>query len=121
DVYKRQAFACCITLGRSARDTRGNAAEADLWTRFHDIERVLLVTSDFHMHRALMEFSRRMPDVVFIPVSVPSVYLEPREWLSRPQAGVRSFVESVKYLLTFVGLSRFGPAQWGFEAEVDLS
>ncbi|MGR4000368.1 MAG: YdcF family protein [Alphaproteobacteria bacterium] len=114
-------FSCCITLGRSARDTRGNAAEAALWTRSHEVRRVLLVTSDFHMHRALIEFSRKMPEVVFVPVSVPSVYTEPLRWLSRPGAGVHSFVESIKYLLTFMGLSRFGPAQWGFQDEISLS
>ncbi len=48
---------CCITLGRVATTTTGNALEAEKWIKDNNIQSVRLVTSNYHMPRALMEFS----------------------------------------------------------------
>ena len=104
-------FACCITLGRSARDTRGNAQEAALWLNDNGGRRVLLVTSDYHLRRALLEFDRHLPteaEVRAVPVLTPRL---------KPKVLAESFAESFKYLLTLVGGSRFGPWQLGRTAD----
>jgi len=48
---------CCITLGRDATTTIGNALEAEKWIKDNNIQSIRLVTSNYHMPRALMEFS----------------------------------------------------------------
>lgn len=59
----RTTGACCIDLGRQARDTHGNALEAAEWVRQHDFHSLLVVTADYHLPRALIEFSRQVKDV----------------------------------------------------------
>lgn len=61
---------CCVTLGRMANTTIGNAAEASQWTRENGFESILLVTSDYHMPRTLILMDKAMPDIdmVIYPV-----------------------------------------------------
>ncbi|MDX2073520.1 MAG: YdcF family protein [Alphaproteobacteria bacterium] len=60
-----------ITLGREAANTIGNARESTDWIKKHHLKSVLLVTADYHMPRALMEFSTELPgNVILIPAPV---------------------------------------------------
>ncbi len=103
-------FACCITLGRYARDTRGNAQEAAAWLQGNGGMRVLLVTSDYHLRRALLEFHHHLPpETEVLALSVATDRFNPKVL-------AESFAESVKYLLTLVGGSRFGRWQFGRDA-----
>lgn len=89
-------FACCVDLDRSALDTRGNADEAKRWAEAHGFKRLLVVTSDYHMPRALLEFSRRMPGVALYPYPVSAGEAGGgtlRIWLS----------EYAKYVLALIG------------------
>ena len=47
---------CCIDLGREAIDTIGNAREAAFWAANQNFKSILLITADYHMPRALIEF-----------------------------------------------------------------
>ena len=53
---------CCVTLGFSALDTRGNARETAEWVREHKVRSIRLVTSDWHMRRAALELDSALPD-----------------------------------------------------------
>jgi len=55
-------FVCCVDIGPEALDTKGNAAETRNWAAARGLEEILLVTSDFHIPRALIEFRRAMPE-----------------------------------------------------------
>ncbi len=63
---------CCITLGRQARDTVGNAAESAQWAAASGYQSLIIVTSDYHMPRSLLEMKRAMPDAEFIAYPVRS-------------------------------------------------
>ncbi|MEH6403531.1 MAG: YdcF family protein [Sneathiella sp.] len=56
-----EVMACCVDLGRRARDTVGNAQEAFLWANKHKFDDLLIVTSAYHMPRSLIELKRKMP------------------------------------------------------------
>lgn len=56
-------FDCCIDLGREARTTIGNAAESAEWIRRHRFDSVIVVTSSYHMPRAMLEFRRLLDGV----------------------------------------------------------
>jgi uncharacterized SAM-binding protein YcdF (DUF218 family) len=58
-------------LGRAARDTVGNGAEAAGRARRDGWRRVLVVTSAPHMPRALLELRRAAPEVAWLPHPVP--------------------------------------------------
>jgi uncharacterized SAM-binding protein YcdF (DUF218 family) len=49
---------CCVDLGSEAKDTRSNAEETQRWLSRRDHKSVRLITSDWHMRRALYEFRR---------------------------------------------------------------
>lgn len=60
-----------VRLGRHAATTAGNAAEARRWVREMHLDSLILVTSFYHMPRALADFRRALPDIRLEPVSVP--------------------------------------------------
>lgn len=64
--------ACCVTLGQRATDTYGNAVEAAEWVKSQHFISLRLVTSAYHMPRALLEFKRLLPGVRIVahPLSV---------------------------------------------------
>ena len=53
---------CCVTLGFSALDTRGNARETSEWVEQHKVRSLRLVTSDWHMRRAALELENALPE-----------------------------------------------------------
>ncbi|MDT7534167.1 YdcF family protein [Sphingobium sp. SA2] len=66
-------FACCITLGREAIDTRSNAIETARWLERRDYKTVRLITTDWHMRRAALELRQALPErVAIVYDAVPS-------------------------------------------------
>jgi uncharacterized SAM-binding protein YcdF (DUF218 family) len=66
----QRLLACCVDLDRSATDTRSNAVETRRWVRKQGFHSLIVVTSNYHMPRALVELSHELPDVELIPFSV---------------------------------------------------
>jgi uncharacterized SAM-binding protein YcdF (DUF218 family) len=58
---------CCVDLGAQARNTIGNAIEARRWAKMHGFSSLTVVTSPYHMPRALMELRHAMPDLLIEP------------------------------------------------------
>jgi uncharacterized SAM-binding protein YcdF (DUF218 family) len=65
-----QLLTCCVDLDRSAINTRSNAAETRRWARERGFKSLIVVTSNYHMPRAIVELSHAMPDVELIPFAV---------------------------------------------------
>ena len=61
---------CCVDLDRSAVNTRSNAAETRRWVRERGFKSLIVVTSNYHMPRAIAEMSHAMPDITLIPFAV---------------------------------------------------
>jgi uncharacterized SAM-binding protein YcdF (DUF218 family) len=61
---------CCVDLDRSAVNTRSNAAEARRWAHERGFKSLIVVTSNYHMPRAIVELSHAMPDIALIPYAV---------------------------------------------------
>ncbi|MFO1102373.1 MAG: YdcF family protein [Methylocystis sp.] len=95
----RQLFDCCVDLGYQALDTAGNAKETRDWARQHNITRTLIVvTSNYHMPRALVEISAALPDVELYPFPVVSEHIDVADWVSNPRVARFIGKEYVKYL-----------------------
>lgn len=78
------AIDCCVTLGYAAHDTIGNAKETAQWNALYGIKSLHLVTAQYHMARALLEFHNAMPGVSILanPVFPPDV--KQRHWYRWP-------------------------------------
>lgn len=88
-------MACCVTLGATAVDTRGNAAETAAWMKQRRITSLRLVTTDWHMRRAAAEFDRALPEgIEVVRDAVPShpdletLFLEYHKLLARWAQGL---------------------------------
>jgi uncharacterized SAM-binding protein YcdF (DUF218 family) len=67
DLPPPDRLACCVTLGRRARHTDGNALETADWARATGIASLLLVTASYHMPRARRTFAAALPEVALLP------------------------------------------------------
>lgn len=75
------AFACCVDIGWEAQNTPGNATEATRWARANGYTQLIVVTSSYHMPRALLELGEQMPDVTLMPYPVvPGILARPEAW-----------------------------------------
>lgn len=66
----QRLLACCVDLDRSAVNTRSNAVETRRWVHERGFRSLIVVTSNYHMPRAIVEMSHAMPDIELIPFSV---------------------------------------------------
>lgn len=98
-------FECCIDIGYWAKDTVGNAAEAQAWVHARQFGSVIVVTSSYHMPRSLVELRRVMPGVLLFPHPVVPPNLKLRNWWSDPVTARLLFVEYVKLLPAAVRLA----------------
>ena len=69
----RRQLRCCVDLGSESVDTRSNAEEAQRWLAKNQFKSLRLITSDWHMRRALYEFHRELgTDFTVLPDAVRS-------------------------------------------------
>ncbi|WEK50618.1 MAG: YdcF family protein [Candidatus Kaistia colombiensis] len=88
-----------VDLGHAARDTIGNADETRAWVEKQGIHSLIIVTSDYHMPRSMVELGRAMPGVRLIPYPVSNKQLEMDRWW-RHAASVKLLLgEYLKYTL----------------------
>ena len=101
-------FACCVSLGHEADDTRGNAVETAAWMRAQGFSSLRLVTANYHMPRSLLEFRHAMPDFEIVPHPVfPENFKQDEWWLwSRSASLVAS--EYIKYLIAVLRTAAAG-------------
>lgn len=91
-------FTCCIDLDRSALNTFGNALEAKRWAREHNFHSLIVVTSNWHMPRAMVELAHQLPDTMLIAFPVMSEKVKTEPWWSNVDTARFLFAEYLKYL-----------------------
>ncbi|MGF1463622.1 MAG: YdcF family protein [Maricaulaceae bacterium] len=99
-------FDCCVDLGRDAENTVGNAEETALWVERRRFDSVILVTSDFHMPRAMLMLRSALgPDVTLYPHPVDAIPANIVVVLQDGRLFRRAASEYVKYLAILLGES----------------
>jgi uncharacterized SAM-binding protein YcdF (DUF218 family) len=95
-------FACCADIGYSAEDTHGNAAETANWAHQNHFDSLVIVTSRYHMPRAMQEFSTVLPDVTLIAYPVDQSGVDLGGWWRHPRTIQLLHREYMKYLASLV-------------------
>lgn len=91
-------FSCCIDLDRSALNTYGNALQTKRWAHDHNFNSLIVVTSNWHMPRAMVELDHQLPEVKLIAYPVISTKLKDDPWWSNLLTARLLFAEYLKYL-----------------------
>jgi uncharacterized SAM-binding protein YcdF (DUF218 family) len=89
---------CCVDLDRSAVNTRSNAAETRRWARERGFKSLIVVTSNYHMPRAIVELTHAMPDVTLIPFAVVGDKWRDEPWWTSGATMRLLLSEYVKYV-----------------------
>lgn len=97
-------FQCCIDIGYAAHDTMSNAGETRAWAKHWKFNRLLIVTSSYHMPRALAELARELPGATLVPYPVASPNLQLDAWWLHPRSGWLIVREYLKFLNAYVRL-----------------
>jgi uncharacterized SAM-binding protein YcdF (DUF218 family) len=87
-------YTCCIDLDRSAL----NAIETKRWAREHNFNSLIVVTSNWHMPRAIAEIEHQLPDVALIAYPVISEKVKSEPWWSNTGTARFLVAEYLKYL-----------------------
>jgi uncharacterized SAM-binding protein YcdF (DUF218 family) len=95
-------FACCVDLDRSALNTFGNALETKRWARERGFTSLIIVTSNWHMPRAMAEMARQLPDARLIPYPIISDKVKRESWLTDPEIMRVLISEYLKYIFAAV-------------------
>ncbi|MBZ8132842.1 YdcF family protein [Afifella sp. IM 167] len=95
-------FRCCVDLGKTARDTRGNAEETRDWARLHGYTSLIIVTSAYHMPRSIAELKRELPGVRLVPYPVRRPGLDLGDWAQRKEVFRILFEEYLKFIVAFI-------------------
>jgi len=91
-------FNCCVDLDRSAVSTRSNASETRRWVHERGFKSLIVVTSNYHMPRAIVELSHAMPDIALIPYAVVSDKWRGEPWWTSGPTFRLVLSEYAKYL-----------------------
>jgi uncharacterized SAM-binding protein YcdF (DUF218 family) len=93
---------CCVDLDYSAINTLGNAVETRRWAIDRGFHSLVIVTSAYHMPRALAEIAHQLPAVTLIPFPVVSDRLRVEPWWSNGTTTRLVLSEYFKYLFAHV-------------------
>jgi uncharacterized SAM-binding protein YcdF (DUF218 family) len=109
----RRLYDCCVDLGFTAADTVGNARETAAWAGAMRYRKLIIVTADYHMPRAMLELNAvlRGTGVTAETYAVATPSLKARDWWRNPAAVRLMVIEYCKYLaiLAREGVLGLGP------------
>ena len=108
-VDYNRVLTCCVDLDYSAVNTLGNAVATRQWTLKNGFHSLIVVTSAYHMPRALAELSHQLPEVALVPYPVVSDRLRVEPWWSNGSTTKVVLSEYFKYLAAKLRM-QFEPA-----------
>jgi uncharacterized SAM-binding protein YcdF (DUF218 family) len=99
----QRMFSCCIDLDHSARNTLGNALETRRWVHDRGFHSLIVVTSNYHMPRAMAELGRQLPGVTLMQFPVVPERLKAESWWAPANAKLL-LSEYVKYMAALLNV-----------------
>jgi uncharacterized SAM-binding protein YcdF (DUF218 family) len=102
---------CCVDFDRSL-NTFGNAVEIRRWAEERGFRSLIVVTSNYHMPRALAEIAHQLPDVALVPFPVVTERQRAEPWWANGSTARLMISEYVKLIFAHIrmGLGALEPA-----------
>jgi uncharacterized SAM-binding protein YcdF (DUF218 family) len=88
---------CCVDFDRSV-NTLGNAVEIKRWAEHRGFRSLIIVTSNYHMPRALAEIERQVPELALLPFPVITERQRAEPWWASSATARLMFTEYVKLI-----------------------
>lgn len=92
-------FDCCVDLDYEAESTLGNAQFTAQWARSHRFDSLIVVTSDHHMPRSLLELKAALPGASLTPYAIETDTVDAANWWKTREGAQRMVLEYSKYLV----------------------
>jgi len=103
---QRRLLECCVDLDYRARNTIGNAIETRHWVVGHGFESIIVVTSNYHMPRTMLELENAMPAVEKFSYAVVPSSIDTAFWWRDEVAARLLILEYLKFVAAW-GRTRF--------------
>ena len=105
--FNSQLIQCCIDLDGVSKNTLTNASETFKWTSKNDIKEFILITSNYHMPRAILEFKNVMPNLKIYTYAITPKKHDIENWLSSYQTFSLVFIEYCKFIIASLRIKFF--------------
>jgi uncharacterized SAM-binding protein YcdF (DUF218 family) len=93
---------CCVDFDHQSLNTLGNAIQTKGWVERRGFRSLIVVTSNYHMPRALAEIAHQLPDVVLLPFPVVTDRARAEPWWTSGATTRLMLTEYVKYVFARV-------------------
>jgi uncharacterized SAM-binding protein YcdF (DUF218 family) len=103
---QRRLLECCVDLDYRARNTIGNAIETRRWIARHGFESIIVVTSNYHMPRTMLELENALPQVEKHFYAVVPSSIDTAAWWRDEVATRLLMLEYLKFIAAW-GRTRF--------------
>jgi uncharacterized SAM-binding protein YcdF (DUF218 family) len=94
---------CCVDFDRAV-NTLGNAVEIKRWAESSGFRSLIVVTSNYHMPRALFEIGHQLPEVALLPFPVVTDRQRVEPWWANRVTARRMVSEYVKLIFAHIRL-----------------
>jgi uncharacterized SAM-binding protein YcdF (DUF218 family) len=111
-----RVFTCCVDLDRSAVNTLGNAIEARRWAEGRGFRSLIVVTSAYHMPRAMMELTHQLPGTTLLPFPVVVDKIRAEAWWRNGGTARLMAMEYMKYMVARLRM-QLEPEFGGFDPD----
>ena len=91
---------CCIYLDSISKNTLTNAIETSKWAKRNNVKEFILITSNYHMPRALLEFKNVMPSHKIYTFPITSRKHNIEHWIKSYETFSLIFKEFCKYVIS---------------------
>jgi len=105
--FNPKLIQCCVDLDSVSKNTFTNASETFKWAKKNDIKEFILITSNYHMPRAILEFKNIMPKLKIYTYAIIPKKHNIENWLNSYETFNLIFIEYCKYIIASLRIRFF--------------
>ena len=105
--FNPKLIQCCVDLDSVSKNTFTNASETFKWAKKNNIKEFILITSNYHMPRAILEFKNIMPKLKIYTYAIIPKKHNIENWLNSYETFNLIFTEYCKYIFASLRIRFF--------------